>query len=198
MWPRRLQVRGAHRHFPDSNGKLLPHAATVLPPQLFLDSPLLCVSLYVSPPLSLFLISLCQHIPQKPSPVSAFWTFLLDGKTEKRERERKKGLLLEYVSVGQPNRLHMLVVMAEDVADVLCSLIILFPPPSQTSSPISLSNYPSLFSLWIPFLLFIVLYFVLASPLPWHSGQIRLSWRIAASRSGFKSEVGSLCGDVVT
>lgn len=50
------------------------------------------VSLCMSPPpLSLFLISLCQHIPQKPSPVSAFWTFLLDGKTEKREREKKKG-----------------------------------------------------------------------------------------------------------
>lgn len=53
--------------------------------------PSLCLFVCLPPPLSLFLISLCQHIPQKPSPVSAFWTFLLDGKTEKREREKKKG-----------------------------------------------------------------------------------------------------------
>lgn len=116
----------------------------------------LCVCLFVSLPLlSRFLISLCQHIPQTHPPFSVFGTFPLDGKTERWEEKKKSAFV--GICVTWPNRLHMLVIMVQDVADLIYTLFIF----SQASFPTSLRNYLSLFSLWILFLVFIVLYFVL-------------------------------------
>lgn len=120
-------------------------AATVFPAQrytTFLFSLLVCACLFVTPP---FLISLCQHIPQThppslPSNLS-FWMEIVRG------GGKKLGDLVG-IYVSWPNRLHMLIVMTQDVAD---RIYLLF-----SSSKASLAL---LSSLWFPFLLLRELFF---------------------------------------
>lgn len=167
MWPHRLprlQVRGAHQLFPDSNGKLLLLLLYFLHNFFFCGHPPPFLSFCVSPPL---LISLCQHIPQTYPPLLPlpfepfFWMERLRGGREgERGKKKKKWSAVVGICVSRPNRLHMLVVMAQDVADLIYSLFIFLEPPSRSPS---VTIFRCL-HLWRPFLLFIMLYFLLPSP----------------------------------
>lgn len=110
--------------------------ATVFPPLLpttlwSLSS--LCVCLHVSLRLFLFfLISPSLHIPQTHAPLHCL-TNLSSGrkdwvKKREGERERKKLTAVVGICVSWTNRLHMLLVMVQDVAHLIyTAFIFLFP-----------------------------------------------------------------------
>lgn len=123
--------------------------------------PLFC--LFVCLPLfSLACVSIF-HRPATPPPMPFepfFWMERLRGGREGGRGKKKKWSAVVGICVSWPNRLHMLVVMAQDVADLIYSLLIFLKPPSWSPSV----TIFRCFRLWRPFLLFIMLYFLLPCP----------------------------------
>lgn len=191
MWPHMLLVRGVHYFFPEFSGKLLQQLLYILHyfTQLFFFWSLsLCTSLWSSPPLCFSLISLCQHIPQTHPPSLPFtvfsWLEIVRG--------GRKLCVVVGIYVSWSNSLHMLVIMVQDVADIICSLFHSFFFPSQ----VLLAHLPPSSFLYGSCSCSLVC----STPPPPHptcqrcqDRQIRLWWHIMACGFCLKSEVRSLC-----
>lgn len=148
------------------------------------------MSFWTPPPLP-FLISLCQHIPQThpPSLLSnlSFWMEIVRG------GGKKLGDLVG-ICVSWPNRLHMLVVMTQDVADRICLLF--------SSSKASLAL---LSSLWFPFPLlrelffcFVLFFVFFAAPLTSQQAKLDSSYTLPRLVPVLNPKCVPLCAEVVT
>lgn len=130
-----LRERGVQQLFPDPNGKLLLELLYFLhcSPKLCGLSPLFaCVSPCFSQTFFSFSLA-CLYLFHRPiPPFTALRTFLLVGKTEwrkGREKGREKKLsAVVGICVSWTNRLHMLVVMVQDVAHLIYTAFIFLLP----------------------------------------------------------------------